>query len=91
MCPVACFNGSGRGGQRQGTALAMVSLAGLWVAGRSVADTPSHQHHQQGHAQARLLDTRDMLIWQIDEFLYPTSILSIIYHIRADTFRIFGL
>ena len=38
-----------------------------------------------------LIYIRDMLIWQIDEFLYPTSILSMIYHIRADTFRIFGL
>ena len=33
---------------------------------------------------------RDLLIWQIEEFLYPTSILSVIYHIRADAFRFFG-
>ena len=33
---------------------------------------------------------RDLLIWQIEEFLYPISILSVIYHIRADAFRFFG-
>ena len=34
---------------------------------------------------------RDMLIWQIEEYLYPTSILGMIYHIRADAFIFFGL
>ena len=34
---------------------------------------------------------REQLIWQIKEFLYRHSILSIIYHIRADAFRFFGL
>ena len=34
---------------------------------------------------------RDMLIWQIEKYLYPTSILGMIYHIRADAFIFFGL
>ena len=38
----------------------------------------------------RKISSRDLLIWQIEEFLYPTSILSVIYHIRADAFRFFG-
>jgi len=38
-----------------------------------------------------MLSTRDMLIWQIEEYLYPTSILGMIYHIRADAFIFFGL
>ena len=33
---------------------------------------------------------RDMLIWQIEEYLYPTSILGMIYHIRANAFIFFG-
>ena len=37
------------------------------------------------------ISIRDMLIWQIEEFLYPTSILGMIYHIRADAFIFFGL
>ena len=39
----------------------------------------------------KTLVTRDQLIWQIKEFHYRHSILSVIYHIRADAFRIFGL
>ena len=38
-----------------------------------------------------LLFIREQLIWQIKEFLYRHSILSMIYHIRADAFRFFGL
>ena len=37
------------------------------------------------------VSSRDMLIWQIEEYLYPTSILGMIYHIRADAFIFFGL
>ena len=39
----------------------------------------------------RTILTRDLLIWQIEEYLYPTSILGMIYHIRADAFIFFGL
>ena len=39
----------------------------------------------------RRIHNRDMLIWQIEEYLYPTSILGMIYHIRADAFIFFGL
>ena len=38
-----------------------------------------------------MLAIRDQLIWQIEEYLYPTSILGMIYHIRADAFIFFGL
>ena len=38
-----------------------------------------------------MLNSRDMLIWQIEEYLNPTSILGMIYHIRADAFTFFGL
>ena len=38
-----------------------------------------------------LLYIRVQLIWQIKEFHYRHSILSVIYHIRANAFRIFGL
>ena len=34
---------------------------------------------------------RDQLIWQIKEFHYRHSILSVIYYIRGNAFRIFGL
>ena len=34
---------------------------------------------------------RDQLIWQIEEFLYRHLIPGMIYHIRADAFRFFGL
>ena len=37
------------------------------------------------------MQVRDQLIWQIKEFHYRHSILSMIYHIRANAFRIFVL
>ena len=36
-------------------------------------------------------NNRDMLIWQIEKYLYPTSTLGMIYHIRAGAFIFFGL
>ena len=46
-------------------------------------------HPQPSHSAD--LFSRDQLIWQIEEYLYPTSILGMIYHIRADAFIFFGL
>ena len=48
-------------------------------------------HWQFSRLWPLFIDTRDQLIWQIEEFHYPTLILGMIYHIRADAFRIFGL
>ena len=38
-----------------------------------------------------IIVNRYQLIWQIEEFLYRHSIPGMIYHIRADAFRFFGL
>ena len=38
-----------------------------------------------------MVSSRDQLIWQIEEFLYRHSIPGMIYHIRANAFRFFGL
>ena len=43
------------------------------------------------YLQMHNIINRDQLIWQIEEYLYPTSILGMIYHIRADAFIFFGL
>ena len=43
------------------------------------------------YSRIKWVTPRDMLIWQIKEYLYPTSILGMIYHIRADAFIFFGL
>ena len=54
------------------------------------SEDPYHQA-REGFKNFGLLTVRDMLIWQIKEYLYPTSILGMIYHIRADAFIFFGL
>ena len=51
----------------------------------------SLQNNVNGGVEPWSLVTRDKLIWQIEEYLYPTSILGMIYHIRADAFIFFGL
>ena len=60
-----------------------------WLLPRLIKWFSVHQRYQIFYKYVTYY--RDMLIWQIEEFLYPTSILGMIYHIRADAFIFFGL
>ena len=57
---------------------------------RVVLDATLSEDRDNSEGELRFY-CRDKLIWQIEEYLYPTSILGIIYHIRADAFIFFGL
>ena len=68
-------------------------MSPAWTWGHALPWLGIQEGKLQQSAMSRWVNvsTRDMLIWQIEEYLYPTSILGMIYHIRADAFIFFGL
>ena len=68
-----------------------------WIVTRIYNYTISHCLHLDllhgpGVApESKTQNIRDQLIWQIEEFLHWHSIPGMIYHIRANAFRFFGL